>query len=71
MPDGRWALGTVGTRRIRVREWLADDPYPRADVDDWPEPELTAVGHRRADDRARRADGRALRRVLAGARRAR
>ena len=41
LPDGRWALGTVGTRRIRVREWLPDDPYPRAEVDDWPEPELT------------------------------
>ena len=41
MPDGRWALGTVGTRRIRVREWLPDEPYPRAEVDDWPEPELT------------------------------
>jgi len=44
MPDGRWALGTVGTRRIRVREWLVDDPYPQAEVDDWPEPELSADG---------------------------
>jgi len=33
--DGRWALGAVGTRRIRVREWLPDEPYPRADVEDW------------------------------------
>jgi Lon protease-like protein len=32
LDDGRWMLGTVGTRRIRVREWLRDDPYPRADV---------------------------------------
>jgi Lon protease-like protein len=38
LPDGRWALATVGTRRIRVRTWLVDDPYPRADVEDWPEP---------------------------------
>jgi Lon protease-like protein len=37
LDDGRWVLGTVGTRRIRVREWLPDDPYPRADVDDWPD----------------------------------
>lgn len=37
MPDGRYALITAGTRRIRVREWLADDPYPRADVVDWPD----------------------------------
>ena len=32
--DGRWALITVGTRRIRVCEWLADDPYPQALVED-------------------------------------
>jgi Lon protease-like protein len=31
--DGRWALVTVGTQRIRVREWIGDDPYPRALVD--------------------------------------
>jgi Lon protease-like protein len=46
-PDGRWALGTVGTRRIRVQRWLDDDPYPRAEVDDWhdpaPEPGLDAA----------------------------
>ena len=28
--DGRYALGTVGVRRIRVVRWLEDDPYPRA-----------------------------------------
>jgi hypothetical protein len=33
LPDGRSALMTVGTRRIAVREWLPDDPYPLADVD--------------------------------------
>jgi uncharacterized protein len=33
--DGRWVLGTVGTRRIRVVSWLPDDPYPRAEVEDW------------------------------------
>ncbi len=33
--DGRWALAAVGTRRIRVLAWLEDDPYPRADVEDW------------------------------------
>ncbi len=31
--DGRYALMTVGTQRVRVREWLADDPYPQAEVD--------------------------------------
>jgi Lon protease-like protein len=38
-PDGRYALGTIGTRRIRVLEWRPDDPYPRADVEDWPDPD--------------------------------
>lgn len=37
LDDGRYALIAVGTRRIRVNEWLADDPYPRADVEDWPD----------------------------------
>lgn len=32
--DGRYALGTVGTRRIRVVRWLPDRPYPCAEVDD-------------------------------------
>jgi Lon protease-like protein len=36
-PDGRFALVTVGTRRINVVSWLPDDPYPLADVDDWPD----------------------------------
>ena len=34
VPDGRWVLVTVGTRRIRVHEWLAEEPYPRAEVSD-------------------------------------
>jgi Lon protease-like protein len=36
-PDGRWAVISVETRRIRIIEWLADDPYPRALVEDWPD----------------------------------
>ncbi len=32
LPDGRFALGTVGIRRVQVRRWLDDDPYPRAEV---------------------------------------
>jgi Lon protease-like protein len=35
LPDGRYALVTVGTRRFRVNAWLPDDPYPLADVDEW------------------------------------
>ena len=41
LPDGRWALATAGVRRIRVLEWLPDDPYPLAVVEDWPDPEPT------------------------------
>lgn len=39
LPDGRWAIGTVGVRRLRVLDWLPDDPYPRAEVEDWPDPD--------------------------------
>src|SRR5258708_27579797 len=34
LPDGGYALATVGLRRIRVTRWLADDPFPRAEVAD-------------------------------------
>ena len=37
LTDGRYALVCVGTRRIRVKQWLPDDPYPIADVEDWPD----------------------------------
>jgi uncharacterized protein len=33
LPDGRYVLATVGTRRLRVREWLPEEPYPRAEVE--------------------------------------
>lgn len=39
LPDGRWAVIGVGERRIRVERWLDDDPYPRAEVADHPDPE--------------------------------
>ncbi len=38
LPDGRWAVVAVGVRRVRIHEWLLDDPYPRADVQEWPDP---------------------------------
>ncbi|MEB3031285.1 LON peptidase substrate-binding domain-containing protein [[Mycobacterium] nativiensis] len=34
---GRYALRCLTGERIRVREWLADDPYPRAEIDVWPD----------------------------------
>ncbi len=44
LPDGRWTLTAVGLRRLRVLRWLPDDPYPRADVEEWPDPAVGA-GH--------------------------
>ncbi|MDZ7676466.1 MAG: LON peptidase substrate-binding domain-containing protein [Acidimicrobiales bacterium] len=41
LPDGRWAVIAVGTRRIQVDQWLDDDPYPRAEVSDLPDPDPT------------------------------
>jgi Lon protease-like protein len=38
LPDGRWAALFAGTARLRVLEWLADDPYPRALIEEVPEP---------------------------------
>lgn len=62
LDDGRWVLGTVGTRRIRVQRWLDDAPYPRAEVVDWPDPEPGPGLH---DDHVRAVA--LLRRVLAHA----
>ena len=44
LDEGRYALVAVGTRRIRVNAWLPDDPYPIADVDDWPDEDPDPVG---------------------------
>ncbi len=38
LPDGRWAVVAVGTRRIRVESWFPDEPYPRAEVTEHPDP---------------------------------
>ena len=37
LPDGRVSIVAVGTRRVRVDDWLDDAPYPRAMVTDWPD----------------------------------
>ena len=60
-PDGRYLLATIGTDRLRIKKWLDDDPFPRAEVDVIGEPK------RVADDAAvRRHDvQRLLGRVLA------
>jgi Lon protease-like protein len=61
-PDGRWGVLAVGTRRVRVERWLDDDPFPRAEVVDWPDsapvdPVALTAGY---DDRVRQ-----VRRLLA------
>lgn len=37
LPDGRWDLSCLGTRRVGVTAWLPDDPYPVALVEERPE----------------------------------
>jgi Lon protease-like protein len=52
-PDGRYVLATVGMRRVCVRRWLADDPYPRAEVvalDDPPASAIDAAARERVVD---------------------
>ncbi len=43
--EGRYRLRCAISERIRVLEWLPDDPYPRAIVEPWPdEPGDTVTG---------------------------
>ena len=35
--DGRWLVLATGTGRVRIENWLPDAPYPRAEVEDWPD----------------------------------
>ena len=39
--DGRWLLAARGVERLRVVEWLSEDPYPLALVERLPSIELT------------------------------
>lgn len=39
LDDGRYAFVAAGVRRIRITGWLDDDPYPRAEVEEWPDPD--------------------------------
>jgi Lon protease-like protein len=60
LDDGRWLLGAVGVERLRVVEWLPDDPYPRAavvTVDDPPPEEGAGATAERVAGRLRRALG--------------
>jgi Lon protease-like protein len=59
-PDGRYLLATVGTERFRIRRWLTDDPFPRADVELLPEPKREADGLAQRRDEIQRRLGRVL-----------
>jgi uncharacterized protein len=50
LEGGRYAVVAVGTRRIRINAWLPDDPYPIADVDDWPDDDVDQPGLRERID---------------------
>ena len=59
LSDGRWLLVVLGEARIRVGEWLVDDPYPLALVEEW-SPRIDAVAPslvRRAELSVRRTRG--------------
>jgi len=43
LDDGRYAVATVGMRRVWVDRWLEDDPYPRAEVVAFDDPPPTAA----------------------------
>jgi len=45
LPDGGYALETVGVRRVRVARWLPDDPFPQAEVVDLVEPVPASAVH--------------------------
>ena len=59
LPDGRWVVTAVGTDRIRILEWLPDDPYPVALVERLPTPAWDP-----ADDDHRASAEREVRRAL-------
>ncbi|MBT8241180.1 MAG: LON peptidase substrate-binding domain-containing protein [Acidimicrobiia bacterium] len=44
--DGRWGVLSVGVGRIRIEEWLPDDPYPQALVSDWPDDSVASEQER-------------------------
>jgi Lon protease-like protein len=43
LPDGRWAVVGIGVERLRIVEWLPDDPFPRCIAEAWPDGEPTGT----------------------------
>ncbi|HEY0397724.1 MAG TPA: LON peptidase substrate-binding domain-containing protein, partial [Acidimicrobiia bacterium] len=66
LPDGRWLVDAVGTDRFRVTEWLPEDPYPQALVEDFDDEPFDADPRTEGEAAERRtAVERLLRQVLA------
>jgi Lon protease-like protein len=59
-PDGRFLLATVGTERFRVRKWLDDGPFPRAEIDVLGEAKRVPPGAAARRDDVQRLLGRVL-----------
>jgi Lon protease-like protein len=49
LDDGRWIAVVVGLERIRVHHWIAEDPYPRAEIEPFPAlPSAAGLAERKA-----------------------
>jgi Lon protease-like protein len=53
LPDGRWFVLARASRRVRVLNWLTDQPYPHALVEDHPDDSDGPVDPGRLEDGAR------------------
>ncbi len=66
LPDGRWLVDAVGAERFRVTEWLPEEPYPLALVEELEDDPIDQGGDRPTEAADRRtAVERLLRQVLA------
>jgi Lon protease-like protein len=61
LDDGRWVMILAGEDRVRVRRWLPDDPFPRADVEVCDDRPASAAAADRREELEQ-----LLRRVVAG-----
>jgi Lon protease-like protein len=66
LPDGRWLVDAVGAERFRVTEWLPEEPYPLALVEELEDDPIDQGGDRPTEAAdLRTAVERLLRQVLA------
>lgn len=54
--DGRYGLVIVGVSRLRVLEWLDDDPYPQAVTELWPDEPGPQIGDASIESMRRRIE---------------